>query len=299
MKKHVGTLLIGIILVLSFSVICFAKDYDFSNMTVSELEELKEKIDDEIKKNHSLDSEEKSSVKEAVVDAVEDEYGEDNVNWAWVNYTYTKDWDYYTLKTHADIVKQDGGKAKYDIFGEVVANGSKYKVAYLKVGNEELINKRGELITDERVIRSLGLDSEKNSKDSSKKTASSDTKSEEKEEKEEKEKEKEETEDVIIISATDLYNAFDNNAISAEEKYKGKTVQVTGVVGTIDEDIWGSPYVRLNADEFGISSVSCYFPKKDKSNLASINSGETVTVEGVCGEMGFMDVDVKNCSLIE
>lgn len=289
MKRVVGALLVGIIFVLSFSICCYAKDYDFSNMTVSELEKLKDKIDDEIKKNHSLDSDEKSSVRGAVEKVVEDEYGEDKVDWAWVDYTYTKDWDFYTLKTHADIEKKDGGKAKYDIFGEVVANGSKYKVAYLQIGNEELINKRAELITDERVLRSLGIGSEQNSKNSSEKTTSDDVKAEE----------KEETEEVISISATDLYNAFDNNAIAAEEQYKGKTVRVTGVVGGIDEDFLGSPYVRLNADEFGFSTVSCHFPKKDKSVLVSLNTNETITVEGVCGEMGFMDVDVQNCSLIK
>ena len=86
---------------------------------------------------------------------------------------------------------------------------------------------------------------------------------------------------------------------AAEKAYKGKTVQVSGSVNTVDESIWGTPYVRLDADEFGLSTVTCYFSKDDKSTLESLNKGEVITVRGTCGDMGFSDVSVDECSIVK
>lgn len=279
----------GFLLVLTLSTVCYAKEYDFSNMTVKELEEVKGEIDKEINSNHTPSSDEKTAIRDILAEAVEKEYGEDNVSWAWLNYNYTKDWNFYTLSTHADIKKSDGGKAKYDIYCEVVKDDGKYKTAYIRIGNEELINKRSSRIKDERVLRSLGIKEKKDSDD----------REIDEDESKEVEKESSESDDAIIISATDLYNQFDNNSIAAEKAYKGKTVQVSGSVNTVDESIWGTPYVRLDADEFGLSTVTCYFSKDDKSTLESLNKGEVITVRGTCGDMGFSDVSVDECSIVK
>ena len=275
----------GFLLALALSTVCYAKEYDFSNMTVKELEEVKDEIEKEISSNHTPSSDEKSAVKDMLTELVEKEYGEDNVSWAWLDYNYTKDWNFYTLSTHADIKKSDGGKAKYDIYCEVVKDDGKYKTAYVKIGNEELLNKRSSRIKDKRVLKSLGIKGNNESDD--------------KEEDGEPKEASSEVDEAIVISATDLYNQFDNNSIAAEKTYKGKIVQVSGKVNTVDESFWGTPYVRLDADEYGISSVTCNFSKEDKSELESLNTGDMITIRGTCGEMGFADVSIDKCSIVK
>lgn len=119
---------------------CFAKEYDLANMNSTELYDLMSLIDDELNANHKASSAQKSAVEKQIKDVVESFYGDDNVSWAWVDYSYTREWDFFTIETHADIKKQDGGESRYDIYGEVVANGSDYQTVYVKVGTEVLLD---------------------------------------------------------------------------------------------------------------------------------------------------------------
>lgn len=41
----------------------------------------------------------------------------------------------------------------------------------------------------------------------------------------------------IVISAVDLWNAYDENEVSADQKYKGKQLEVTGSIDDIGKDI--------------------------------------------------------------
>ena len=356
-----------------------SETYDFANMTTVELEDVKAAIDSELKQNHSASSDQQSKVKDATKTFVEDLYGSENVDWAWFDYSYTKDWNFYTLDTHADIRKQDGGKAQYDIYSEVFANGDNYQITYVRIGTEEVLNKRGEIITDQRVLRMLGLSESaieevKEDEEASDAHPEAETKAaeeppvnqEEQVESEEEtsiakrgdhsdqaravqemlsrlgylsgtpdgafgEKTEEavkkfqaengfesngivtnsvfeamtkaaenapEPEEVITISAIELYNQFDNNKIAAEDAYKGKTIQVSGTIEKIDES-WGIPYVSIRADDYGWCTVNCNFEKEDKSELAGLNSGQKITIKGTCGSMGFMSVTVEKCSIVE
>lgn len=354
---------------LLFGSTCYADNYDLPNMTVTELNELKNTIDEEIKANHSLTSDQESSVESASKSFVEAQYGEDNVSWAWFDYTYTKDWDFYTFKTHADIKKQDGGKAQYDVYSEVVANGDSYQVVYAKIGEEEIFNDRARAITDQRILKMLGLEGqgsepetelseEQPAEATADKPAQETPATEdpviaqrgdkndtaltiqqmliklgyldggadgsfgEKTENAVKQFQSDkglnadgivtqsvfdslkatadaapEPEEVISVSAIELYNQFENNAVAAKENYKGKTIQVTGTVDSIDEGFWGDLYITLKADEYGFSSVQCFFKKDQASTIASLSSGQTVTVKGSDPSSSF-NVTLQNCSIV-
>lgn len=160
MRKVFNALGLGFILIILVSVFVYADNYDFPNMTKAELEEVRESITEEIKANHTPNSSQETAVEEITKEFVEAEYGTDNVSWAWIDYTYTKDWDFYTMSTHADITKHDGGEARYNVYSEVIASDDAYHVVYVKIGNEELLNKRNTLITDQRILNSLGINSQ-------------------------------------------------------------------------------------------------------------------------------------------
>lgn len=92
-------------------------------------------------------------------------------------------------------------------------------------------------------------------------------------------------EPALELSAVQLYNEFYNNEIAADQKYKGQTLIVTGVVSSIAKDILGTPYVVLNnGGEFEIWGVQCLFPNTDayKNSLATLNKGNTIKVKGEC-----------------
>ena len=155
MKRRVPILVAFILVLLSC---CYAEEFDLPNMNSSELYELRDRIDTLLKTQHRPTSDQESAVEDAIKKFVEEYYGEENVSWAWFDYTYGREWDFFTMKTHGDVKKKDGGKAEYDIFGAVVANGKEYEVVYVQIGTEVILDQRSSRITDERVLKMIGID---------------------------------------------------------------------------------------------------------------------------------------------
>jgi len=100
-------------------------------------------------------------------------------------------------------------------------------------------------------------------------------------------------EPVMKVSAADLYSAYESNEVSANEKFRGKRLEITGEVERVDETL-GSYYVHLKGAEV-IGHVSCKL--KDKAEAAALNAGQTVTLVGTGdGKIGFprvMDCQIK------
>lgn len=149
-----------LVLLIAFQGCCFAAaEYDLPNMTTEELNTLKSKISEELITNHEPSSEQSSAVQNSIKAFVETFYGEGSVSWAWFDYTYSREWDFFTMKTHADIQKRDGGKAEYDVYGEVVLTNNIYETVFVQIGTEIIFDDRISYITDERVLTMLGLSS--------------------------------------------------------------------------------------------------------------------------------------------
>jgi len=88
---------------------------------------------------------------------------------------------------------------------------------------------------------------------------------------------------VIEISAAQLYEEYEANAIAADQKYKDKMLKVTGVVSSIDKDVLGSPYVVLTGGgEYEVWGVQCTFSSAYEPQLAKLTKGQVVTVTGKC-----------------
>ncbi|ENM3072298.1 hypothetical protein ISE00_23870 [Pseudomonas aeruginosa] len=49
----------------------------------------------------------------------------------------------------------------------------------------------------------------------------------------------------IEVSAQQLAQAYDRNTVAADQQFKGKRFKVTGVVESINTDLFGKPYVTL------------------------------------------------------
>lgn len=109
---------------------------------------------------------------------------------------------------------------------------------------------------------------------------------------------KEET--AIEISAFDLWAAYDENEVNADNLYGSKILSVTGSVTEIGKDIvTDTPYVLLKAgDTYGIYSVQCYFQNTmEADKLVSLKDGDTITLTGKCTGRT-LNVILSNCSLI-
>jgi|TARA_B110000879_G_C11018244_1_gene449854 hypothetical protein len=97
----------------------------------------------------------------------------------------------------------------------------------------------------------------------------------------------------IEVSAKKLYADYDANGVSADMKYKGKVLSVTGKINNIDKDFMDEIYVSLKGDEY-FGDIQCYFAESHIQEAANLSKGQTITVKGVCdGQM--MNVLLKGC----
>lgn len=99
----------------------------------------------------------------------------------------------------------------------------------------------------------------------------------------------------LTVSAFELFNAFMENELSANQTYKGKYIAVQGAVESIGEDIVGTPYVTLKTSN-AILSVQCMLNKSETGKAANLQKGQQIVVQGTCdGKFG--NVLIKSCSI--
>ena len=102
----------------------------------------------------------------------------------------------------------------------------------------------------------------------------------------------------LSISATELINAYKENEVKADKMYKGKIVEVNGIVDGIDSGISDEAIIRLSdGDEFSIYTVSCYIDDENQDKACELNKGENVTIIGKAdGEVIGQPV-IKDCKI--
>jgi len=97
-----------------------------------------------------------------------------------------------------------------------------------------------------------------------------------------------------IVDAKNLFSEFSTDENSANAKYLGKAIEVSGIVRSVDTDDRGTMNVAIETDEMG--AVNCQFEKKDQ--MPDVTAGKNVSVKGVCS--GFLlDVVLVDCEIVK
>ena len=109
---------------------------------------------------------------------------------------------------------------------------------------------------------------------------------------------KKQMEPELNISATDLINAYKENEIKADKMYKGKIVEVNGIVDAIDSGIDDKAIVRLSdGDEFSFDNVQCCIDDENQDKACELKKGENVTIIGKAdGEIAGTPF-IKDCKI--
>ena len=82
----------------------------------------------------------------------------------------------------------------------------------------------------------------------------------------------------IEVTANEIYHAYEDNQIVADDQFKEKDIIVTGVIDDIKRDLVGNPYVTLETGTYW--SVQCIFPKEDVVVLTKLSKGQKVRIAG-------------------
>lgn len=102
----------------------------------------------------------------------------------------------------------------------------------------------------------------------------------------------------VTANASDMVKEFEDNELAADAKYKGKWVQVNGVVNKIDTEMFNSKKYILqigSGSEWELLTVNCH----DMPNevLSGLSTGNSVSVVGEFSDGGNLGVELKHCRL--
>lgn len=106
-------------------------------------------------------------------------------------------------------------------------------------------------------------------------------------------------EPVASISAVDLYSAYLDNAVNADNLYKDKIIAVSGSVSDITTDmLTGNPCVCLDSkSDFGIYPIQCFFDDSHVDEIATLVDGDQITITGKCSGNTVGIVQLSGCSI--
>ena len=99
----------------------------------------------------------------------------------------------------------------------------------------------------------------------------------------------------IFISAKQYYSDYTENEVAADEKYKGRDIELTGVIESINKDFTDQPYLLLTVGDF--KNVHCNI--RDKNEVKNCKRGQKVTLLGVGATMIIGTPCLDDCTVIK
>ena len=104
--------------------------------------------------------------------------------------------------------------------------------------------------------------------------------------------------DYIEVTANDIFSAFEENEIAAEEKFKGQLVKITGIVSDINsKSTLISANILLKVDGSVFGCVQCNFNSENSKALSTVEKGQNVTIVGTCEGLSLYNVMINACEL--
>ena len=100
----------------------------------------------------------------------------------------------------------------------------------------------------------------------------------------------------VSVSAKELVNALETNALAASNTYTGKKLEVSGRLGTIDSD---GKYIAVKSDDpYSFTSILCYIKTDEqKKTIINMSTDQSIVVKGKCtavGEVMGYSIDIES-----
>jgi hypothetical protein len=95
------------------------------------------------------------------------------------------------------------------------------------------------------------------------------------------------------VTSHQIYNEYADNEVAANAKYKGKIIEVTGVLISFTTTM-GTNYCYVGSPGDIIGEVSCAMSEEFSKQAGNYTIGQPITVKGTCtGKEIFGVVDIR------
>ena len=102
-----------------------------------------------------------------------------------------------------------------------------------------------------------------------------------------------------VISAADLFQAYQTNTSATKEKYLNKTIQINGVVVQTYMSRYMTPNVDLSDRASGDVMAVCVLSRFDMGKLSNYTPGQTATFSGRVHAFGENRIIIKDTKPLE
>jgi hypothetical protein len=106
----------------------------------------------------------------------------------------------------------------------------------------------------------------------------------------------------VVVSAADLLQEFRDDPDSADRKYTGKYLEISGVVQRIGQGRHETSFIILTGGDENVKlKIECFFDladKKEEAQIKRLDKGQSIKVRGEYdGQVS--NVQVRDCVLVE
>lgn len=104
--------------------------------------------------------------------------------------------------------------------------------------------------------------------------------------------------ETIAVTVGKILDDYESNALRADDVYKGRSVEVTGVVVSVDDGMFGSKVVTLSdGSEFSFEVVKATLLDSAVPAAKALSKGDSATL--TCGEItgDLLGVSMGECSV--
>jgi hypothetical protein len=100
----------------------------------------------------------------------------------------------------------------------------------------------------------------------------------------------------VNVTSEQLRRDYDGNEVSADERYRGKVLDVTGIVKAVKKDFRDQPYVELATSNM-FQSVHARFAASDAGELKGFKRGDKLIIRCIGNNVVIGSPQLKDCVL--
>ncbi len=98
------------------------------------------------------------------------------------------------------------------------------------------------------------------------------------------------------LPSNEIISEFEKDEDSANKKFNGKVIEITGIVAEKTKDEKGKLNVTLQGED--IAGIGCVFEPAAQSKAAALAEGQQCKIKGVCTGI-LMDVVMVDCVVVD
>lgn len=100
----------------------------------------------------------------------------------------------------------------------------------------------------------------------------------------------------VTVTSANISKEYTENEVAADEKYKGKIIEISGKVYSIDNGISDNEIIiRLSDGKYDINNSWCYMKESEREKAIALKKGQQVTLIGTGDSATMSSPVLKDC----